>query len=136
MHCCEEGSEIKILYVIKVLFRIRCKIKIKIMLILVLLLSFPKNYNPQASNSSSKNNGNAKFSTFVYLFVMVTFLYFFFNLSIWFTWKSSHIWSIYFWLAEERLPQPFLSNHLLLSHVLHRTSQVFWFWSTWSFWPK
>ena len=83
MHCCEEGSEIKILYVIKVLFRIRCKIKIKIMLILVLLLSFPKNHNPQASNSSCKNNGNAKFSTFVYLFVMVTFLYFFFNLCNW-----------------------------------------------------
>ena len=78
MYCCEKASEIKvlyvfcrILYVIKVLFRIRRKIKIKIILILSLLLpSFPKNYNPQAS----KNNGNAKFSTFIYLFVMITFV--------------------------------------------------------------
>ena len=75
MYCCEKASEIKvlyvfcrILYVIKVLFRIRRKIKTKIILILLLLPSFPKNYNPQAS----KNNGNAKFSTFVYLFVMIT----------------------------------------------------------------
>ena len=85
MHCCEEASEFKvlyifcrILYVIKVPFRIRRKIKNKIILILLLLPSFPKNYNPQASNSSSKNNGNAIFSTFIYLFVLITSVYFFF----------------------------------------------------------
>ena len=84
MHCCNEASEIKvlyvfcrILYVIEVLFRIRRKIKNKIILILLLLLSFPKNYNSQASNSSSKNNGNAKFSTFIYLFATITSVYFF-----------------------------------------------------------
>ena len=91
MHCCEEASEIKvlyvfckILYVIKVLFRFRRKIKNKIILILLLLLpSFSKNYKPQASNSSSKSNGNAKFSTFIYLFVMITSVYFFFDLCDW-----------------------------------------------------
>ena len=86
MHCCEEASEIKVLYVfcknlyvIKVLFRFRRKIKNKIILILLLLYpSFSKNYKLQASNSSTKSNGNAKFSTFIYLFVMITSVYFFF----------------------------------------------------------
>ena len=85
MYCCEKASEIKvlyvfcrILYVIKVLFRIRRKIKNKIILVLLLLPSFPEYYNPEASNSSSKNNGNAKFSAFIYLFVMITSVQFFF----------------------------------------------------------